>query len=64
MDNAEATESVKRFVDSIRDSYKPLMVVLYGSCARCTQTPSSHDDPSGFVSTIMSTGEIIYESYD
>ena len=102
MDKVEATEAVKRFIDSIRDSYKPLPVVLYGSYARGTQTPSSYidvavivdhvegdfldqeaglyrarrdiddriapilleaaDDSSGFVSTVMSTGEIIYKS--
>ena len=100
MDKVEAIESVKRFSASIRDSYKPLLVVLYGSYARGSQSPSSDidvavivdriegdflereaelyrirreiddriepilleagNDPSGFVSTVMSTGEIIY----
>ena len=100
MDKVEAIESVKRFSASIRDSYKPLLVVMYGSYAWGTQSPSSDidvavivdhvegdfldqeaglyrarreiddriepilleagNDPSGFVSTVMSTGEIIY----
>ena len=96
----EAIESVRRFSDSIRDSHKPLLVVLYGSYVRGTQSASSDidvavivdhiegdlldqeaalyrarrsiddriepvlletgDDPSGFLSNVLSTGEIIY----
>ena len=101
MDKVEAIESVRRFSASILDSYKPLLVVLYGSYVRGTQSPSSDidvavivdeiegdlleqkaglyrtrreiddriepilleagNDPSGFLSTVMSTGEIIYK---
>ncbi len=100
MDKDEAFKLVTRFSESIRVSYNPIMVVIYGSYARGTQTPSSDidvavivdhvdgdfleqeaglyrtrreiddriepilleagDDPSGFVSTVISTGEIIY----
>lgn len=101
MDKVEVIESVRRFSASIRESYNPLLVVLYGSYARGTQSPSSDidvavivdhvggdfldqeaglyrarreiddriapilleaadDDPSGFVNTVMSNGEIVY----
>jgi uncharacterized protein len=101
MDKIEAIEAVKRFSASIRDSYKPILVVMYGSYARGTQSAASdidvavivdhvegdfldqeaglyrarlhiddriepilleanEDDPSGFVNTVMNTGEIIY----
>lgn len=100
MDKIEAIETVKRFSESIRDSYEPRMVVLFGSYASGTQTSSSDidvavivehikgdfldqeaglykkrreiddriepilledgDDPSGFLNTIVTTGEIVY----
>jgi len=101
MDKDEALRSVTRFSESIRASYDPVMVVLYGSYALGTQTSSSDidvavivdsvegdfleqeaglfrrrreiddriepvlleagDDPSGFVNTVVNTGEIIYK---
>lgn len=100
MDKEEALKCVTRFSDSIRVSYDPVMVVLYGSYARGVQTPSSDidvavivdrvegdfleqeaglyrkrreiddriepvllefaNDPSGFVKSVVSTGEIVY----
>ena len=101
MDKIDALKSVKRFSDSVRAVLDPVMVVLYGSYAKGTQTPSSdidvavivdhvegdfldqearlfrlrrdiddriepvlletENDRSGFIRTIISTGEIVYK---
>ena len=101
MDKVEAIKTTKRFIESIRESYKPLMVVLYGSYAHGTQSAFSDidvavivdrvdgdflmqeaglyrkrreiddriapillevdNDRSGFLSSVINTGEIIYQ---
>ena len=40
MDKNKALESVIRFSESVRETFDPVMVVLYGSCARGTQAES------------------------
>ena len=52
MDKVEAVSSVKRFCTSIRDSFNPLMVILYGSCANGTQNPTSDIDVAVIVEKV------------
>ena len=44
MDKDEAIQAVKRFSESILESYKPAVVVLFGSYASGKQRPSSDID--------------------
>ena len=101
MDKTAALDSVRRFSDSVQSEFFPIMIILYGSYAKGTQTESSDidvavvvdsvegdfldreaqlyrirrqiddriepvlierkDDRSGFLESIMRSGEIIYE---
>lgn len=97
----ETIDAVKRFSESVRKTFDPEMIILYGSYAKGTQTESSDidvavvvdrvegdfldqetllyrmrrdiddriepillentSDRSGFLHSIMSTGEIVYK---
>lgn len=101
MDKQETIDMVKRFSESVRKTFEPDMIILYGSYAKGTQTESSDidvavvvdrvegdfleqetllyrmrwdiddriepilvessSDRSGFLNSIMSTGEIVYK---
>ncbi len=101
MDKSDVLKSVSRFSDLLRTIFNPVMVILYGSYAKGTQTLQSDidvavivdsmegdfldqearlyqlrrtiddriepvllemdNDRSGFMQTIISTGEIVYK---
>ena len=57
MDKQNARESVVRFSDSVRKILDPLMVVMYGSYAKGSQTPSSDIDVAVIVERM--TGDFL-----
>jgi predicted nucleotidyltransferase len=68
MDKDDVLNVVKRFSDTVRSVIDPLMVVLYGSCAKGSPTASSDIDVAvvvdrikgDFLEGILRTGEFVY----
>ena len=52
MDKVEALKSVTRFSDALRTIFDPVMVVLYGSYAKGTQTSLSDIDVAVIVDNV------------